>query len=224
MRPRRRSALATTVALGLGSLGLFACGSSSDQAAVNEAAPTSEAPTSEAPTSEASTSEASTSGTPGSEAPAAPATEAPATSVVDQGSAEKSNIFFTAVGAGNFLTLAKLLTNAELLDTIKGPGPFTVFAPTDAAFAKVPAATLEALAADKAKLTKVLLYHVVPGTLTSKELQSGEVATAEGSKLRVNVAGSSVTVNDVRVLAPDVMASNGVIHVIDNVLLPPDLG
>ncbi len=159
MRSRRRTALVTTLALGLGSLGLVACSSDSDTASggtdvlTSEAAP---AETTAAAAGETATTQAAAEG--GATTVAA---DAPSTTM---GTAEKNNIFFMAVGAGNFLTLAKLLTSAELLDTIKGPGPFTVFAPTDAAFAKVPAETLQAVAADKAKLQKVLLYHVVPAT------------------------------------------------------------
>lgn len=211
MRSRRRSALAATVAIGLGSLSLVACSSSTDSA--------TETPATEAPAA------ASAEAAPASETSAPAEAAAPAdTTPTTMGSAAQNNIFFTAVGAGNFLTLAKLLANADLIETIKGPGPFTVFAPTDGAFAKVPAETLNAIAADKEKLTKVLLYHVVPGALKSTDLKSGDTATAEGSTLKVAVAGGKVTVNDVNVVAADVVASNGVIHIIDSVLLPPDLG
>ncbi len=133
------------------------------------------------------------------------------------------NIFFTAVGAGSFLTLAKLLANADLIETIKGDGPFTVFAPTDTAFAAVPPETLKALLADKAMLTKVLLYHVVPGTVMANQLKAGALKTAEGADLTLANTAGVFTVNDANIAAADVVASNGVIHVVDRVLLPPDL-
>jgi uncharacterized surface protein with fasciclin (FAS1) repeats len=151
-------------------------------------------------------------------------TAAPAVSLpTNTGQNGMGNIVYTAVGAGNFLTLARLVTVTGLIDTLKTEGPFTVFAPTDAAFAKVPAETLNALAADKEKLRKVLLYHVVPGRLTAADMQTGETKTAEGASLKVNISGGSVSVDSSKVVAPDVMATNGVIHIIDSVLLPPDL-
>ncbi len=164
-------------------------------------------------------------------APAASGTEATTVSEAAAPVATKAgkvvgpsgNIFYTAVGAGSFLTLAKLLANADLVETIKGDGPFTVFAPTDTAFAAVPADTLKALLADKEKLTKVLLYHVVPGTVMAKQLKAGDLKTAEGAALKLTDTAGVFTVNDANIAAPDVVASNGVIHVIDKVLLPPDL-
>lgn len=135
-------------------------------------------------------------------------------------SANRSDIVDTAVGAGQFNTLAKALTAAGLVDTLKGSGPFTVFAPTDAAFAKIPAAKLEALLADKAALTKVLTYHVVPGRIVAADVKSGRVKTVEGQTLNVTASSSGVKVNDANVIKTDVMASNGVIHVIDTVVLP----
>jgi uncharacterized surface protein with fasciclin (FAS1) repeats len=132
----------------------------------------------------------------------------------------KADIVDTAVSAGQFNTLAKALKEAGLVDTLKGTGPFTVFAPTDAAFAKIPADQLNALLADKAKLTKVLTYHVVPGKVTSDQVRSGEVATVEGQSLRIDASAGSVKVNDAKVIKTDIMATNGVIHVIDTVVLP----
>ncbi len=137
--------------------------------------------------------------------------------------APNNNIFYTAVAAGSFLTLASLLANADLIKTIKSDGPFTVFAPTDAAFAEVPKETLDALLADKEKLKKMLLYHVVPGTVMSDQFKAGDLATAEGSALTLIALADSFTVNDVVIAAPDITASNGVIHVINTVLIPPDL-
>jgi len=134
--------------------------------------------------------------------------------------ATQSDIIDTAVSAGQFSTLAKALTEAGLIDTLKGPGPFTVFAPTDAAFAKIPAAQLQALLADKSMLTKVLTYHVVPGEVMAKDVKSGSVKTVEGQNLMLDVSSAGVKVNDANVIKTDIMASNGVIHVIDSVVLP----
>jgi uncharacterized surface protein with fasciclin (FAS1) repeats len=133
--------------------------------------------------------------------------------------AQAKDIVDTAVGAGNFKTLAAALTAAGLVDTLKGKGPFTVFAPTDEAFAKVPKAQLDALLADKAKLTAVLAYHVVPGTVMAKDVKAGKVKTVQGAELTVATAGG-VTVDGAKVTATDIVADNGVIHVIDTVVLP----
>jgi len=138
--------------------------------------------------------------------------------------AQSKDIVETAVGAGQFTTLAKALTAAGLVDTLKGPGPFTVFAPTDAAFAKLPAGTLDTLLKpeNKAQLTSILTYHVVPGKAPASAVTGkvSEVATVQGGKLTVD-GTSGVRVNNANVVQADVMASNGVIHVIDTVLLPP---
>jgi uncharacterized surface protein with fasciclin (FAS1) repeats len=134
--------------------------------------------------------------------------------------AAKPDIVDTAVGAGEFNTLAKALTAAGLIDTLKGPGPFTVFAPTDAAFAKIPADQLNALLADKAALTKVLTYHVVPGTVMAADVKTGAVKTVQGQALNVVASPSGVTVNNAKVVKTDIAAANGVIHVIDTVVLP----
>jgi uncharacterized surface protein with fasciclin (FAS1) repeats len=132
----------------------------------------------------------------------------------------KYDIVDTAVGAGQFNTLAKALTAAGLIDTLKGPGPFTVFAPTDAAFAKVPADKLNALLADKAALTKVLTYHVVPGMVMAADVKTGAVKTVQGQALNMVASSSGVTVNNANVIKTDIAAKNGVIHVIDTVVLP----
>jgi len=134
-------------------------------------------------------------------------------------SAQAKDIVDTAVGAGNFKTLAAALTAAGLVDTLKGKGPFTVFAPTDEAFAKIPKAQLDALLADKAKLTAVLTYHVVSGTVMAKDVKAGKVKTVQGSELTVSTSGG-VMVDGAKVTATDIVASNGVIHVIDTVVLP----
>jgi uncharacterized surface protein with fasciclin (FAS1) repeats len=130
------------------------------------------------------------------------------------------DIVDTAVSAGNFKTLAQALTAADLVNTLKGPGPFTVFAPTDAAFAKVPKDQLDALLKDKAKLTAVLTYHVVPGKVMAKDVKPGAVKTVQGQSLTVSTDGGKVTVDGATVTATDIAASNGVIHVIDSVVLP----
>jgi len=131
------------------------------------------------------------------------------------------NLVDTAVAAGNFKTLTTLVQQAGLADTLAGKGKFTVFAPTDAAFAKVPKATLNALAQDKQKLRAVLLYHVAKGKLTaSKVVKRKTIKTLNGERVRVRVSGGKVYVGGARVTTPDVKASNGVIHVINKVLIP----
>ena len=133
------------------------------------------------------------------------------------------NIVQTAVTAGQFTTLASLLEKAGLVDTLAGGGPFTVFAPTDAAFAKVPKATLDALAADPAKLKSVLLYHVVSGRATAADVvKLTSAKTLEGRSVAIKVVDGSVFIDGAKVTTPDVMTSNGVIHVIDSVLLPKE--
>jgi uncharacterized surface protein with fasciclin (FAS1) repeats len=132
----------------------------------------------------------------------------------------KGDIVDTAVAAGQFNTLAKALTEAGLIETLKGPGPFTVFAPTDAAFAKIPADQLNALLADKQKLVAVLTYHVVPGKVMAADVKSGMVKTVEGQDLMINVSNTGVMVNDAKVIKTDIVTTNGVIHVIDTVVVP----
>jgi uncharacterized surface protein with fasciclin (FAS1) repeats len=132
---------------------------------------------------------------------------------------QAKDIVDTAVAAGNFKTLATALQAAGLIDTLKGKGPFTVFAPTDAAFAKVPKADLDALLKDKAKLTAVLTYHVVPGKVMAKDVKAGKVKTVQGSELTIATMGG-VTVDNAKVTATDIVADNGVIHVIDSVMMP----
>jgi uncharacterized surface protein with fasciclin (FAS1) repeats len=134
-------------------------------------------------------------------------------------SAQAKDIVDTAVSAGNFKTLAAALTAAGLIDTLKGKGPFTVFAPTDEAFAKVPKETLDGLLKDKAALTKVLTYHVVSGKVMAKDVKAGMVKTVQGQELTLATTGG-VTVNGAKVVAADVVADNGVIHAIDTVVLP----
>ena len=135
---------------------------------------------------------------------------------------KKMNIVETAIAAGNFSTLAKALTAAGLVTTLKGDGPFTVFAPTDEAFAKLPPQTLSDLLKpeNKEKLTAILTYHVVPGKVTASQVSNiNQAITVQGQSLKVD-AKDGVKINDAKVIAADVEASNGVIHVIDSVLLP----
>jgi uncharacterized surface protein with fasciclin (FAS1) repeats len=134
-------------------------------------------------------------------------------------SVQAKDIVDTAVAAGQFKTLATALQAAGLIDTLKGKGPFTVFAPTDAAFAKIPKAQLDALLADKAKLTAVLTYHVVAGKVMAKDVKAGKVKSVQGSELTLATAGG-VTVDGAKVVQADIAADNGVIHVIDTVVLP----
>jgi uncharacterized surface protein with fasciclin (FAS1) repeats len=134
-------------------------------------------------------------------------------------SAQAKDIVDTAVSAGQFNTLATALQKAGLVDTLKGKGPFTVFAPTDEAFAKVPKDQLDALLADKEKLVAVLTYHVVPGKVMARDVKAGKVKTVQGQSLTVSTAGG-VKVDDANVIKTDIAADNGVIHVIDSVVLP----
>lgn len=139
-----------------------------------------------------------------------------------QSSAEP-DIVDTAIAAGSFDTLLTAVRAAGLEQTLKGPGPFTVFAPTDAAFAQIPKEQLDALLADKQALTKVLTYHVVPGEVKAAEVVNlSSAATVEGQSLTIRV-GDSVKVNNATVIKTDIVTSNGVIHVIDAVMLPPDM-
>ena len=135
----------------------------------------------------------------------------------------KTDIVGTATAAGDFTTLTKLLKSAGLVATLRQAGPYTVFAPTDAAFARVPKATLNALMMDKAKLKAVLLYHVVKGRVpASKVVKLSSAKTLEGSSVKIAVKGGNVYLNGkTRVTKTDVKASNGIIHVINGVLLPP---
>ena len=135
-------------------------------------------------------------------------------------SVSAADIVDTAVSAGQFKTLVQAVQAAGLVDTLKGEGPFTVFAPTDAAFAKLSAGTIESLLNDKQKLAQVLTYHVVPGKVTAAQVKPGDVKTVQGQSLRVRADAGAVMVNNARVTKTDIMASNGVIHVIDTVVLP----
>jgi uncharacterized surface protein with fasciclin (FAS1) repeats len=127
----------------------------------------------------------------------------------------------TAARTPQLSTLARLLSDAGLAETLRGPGPFTVFAPTDEAFKAVPAATLDALGKDKERLKAVLTYHVVAGKVMAADVKNGNVKTVQGSDVALARAGTFVTIEDAVVGTPDVMASNGVVHLIDRVLIPP---
>jgi uncharacterized surface protein with fasciclin (FAS1) repeats len=138
--------------------------------------------------------------------------------------AAEKDIVDTAVGAGQFKTLAAALDAAGLVATLKGPGPFTVFAPTDDAFAKLPAGTVENLLKpeNKDKLIAILTYHVVPGKVMAADVVKLKNAkTVNGKMLKVTIQGNAVMINDAKVTTTDIVASNGVIHVIDAVVLPP---
>ena len=132
----------------------------------------------------------------------------------------KVDVVDTAVAAGTFKTLATALQAAALIEALKGPGPFTVFAPTDEAFAKIPAATLTALLADKKKLTKVLQAHVVPGKVMAADVKTMKAKTLGGADIEVVVKDGKVTFGGANVTATDIDCTNGVIHVIDTVVMP----
>jgi uncharacterized surface protein with fasciclin (FAS1) repeats len=132
-----------------------------------------------------------------------------------------ANIVDTAVSAGSFNTLVAAIKAAKLVDTLKGVGPFTVFAPTDEAFAKLPKGTLDTLLKDIPQLKKILTYHVVSGkVMASDVVKLKSATTVEGSDVKIDASNGSVKVNNATVATPDVAADNGVIHIIDTVLLP----
>lgn len=137
-------------------------------------------------------------------------------------SAQTKDIVDTAVAAGSFKTLAKLLTDAELVTVMKGPGPYTVFAPTDEAFAKVPKDVLDGLAKDKGKLQEVLKYHVLTSKWTTDDIKLvKQTGTAQGKAVTFGAAGGALTVNGAKVIKANIDCTNGMVHAIDAVLLPP---
>lgn len=150
--------------------------------------------------------------------------EATSAPIIDQGSQQNlpsQTIVEIAANNPDFSTLVTAVTEAGLVETLSGTGPFTVFAPTNEAFAKLPAGTIENLLADKEALTKVLTYHVVPGKVMAADVVNvSSASTVQGQDLTVKVVGDSVMINDSTVVATDIEATNGVIHVIDTVLLP----
>lgn len=136
--------------------------------------------------------------------------------------AEK-DIVDTAIAAGQFKTLVKLVQEAELVDALRGKGPFTVFAPTDEAFAKLPKSQVEALLKDKEALRRVLLYHVVSGKVMASDVTKLRSAkTLQGQNISIRVRNNTVNINDAKVVKADIVCTNGVIHVIDKVILPPN--
>ena len=141
-------------------------------------------------------------------------------SLMSSAASAAGTIVEVASSNGSFKTLVAAVKAAGLADTLSGKGPFTVFAPTDAAFAKLPAGTVDALLKDIPKLKAILTYHVVSGSVMAKDVKTGMVPTVNGQSLNVVAAASGVTVNGAKVTAVDVAASNGVIHVIDTVVLP----
>jgi uncharacterized surface protein with fasciclin (FAS1) repeats len=143
--------------------------------------------------------------------------------VVRAEDAPKKNIVETAVAAGSFNTLVAAVKAAGLVETLSGAGPFTVFAPTDEAFAKLPAGTLDDLLKpeNKEKLAGILTYHVVSGKVMAADVKTGEVATVNGAKAKLNVSSDGVTIDKAKVVKTDIATSNGLIHVIDAVILPP---
>jgi uncharacterized surface protein with fasciclin (FAS1) repeats len=153
----------------------------------------------------------------------APTTAAAPSTAPSVSAAMTKDIVQTATEAGSFKTLLAAVKAAGLVETLQGKGPFTVFAPTDAAFAALPAGTLDGLLKDPAALKKILLYHVVSGSVTADKVVGLTSATSvEGSPIAISVKDGTVYLNDTaKVVTPDVMASNGVIHVIDKVILPP---
>lgn len=132
----------------------------------------------------------------------------------------QKDIVDTAVAAGSFKTLVTAVQAAGLVDTLKGSGPFTVFAPTDEAFAKIPQDQLNALLKDKEKLRAVLTYHVVSGKVMAKDVKPGKVPTVQGQSLTIGASSGNVMVDNAKVVKTDIVTSNGVIHVIDSVVLP----
>jgi uncharacterized surface protein with fasciclin (FAS1) repeats len=160
-----------------------------------------------------------------STAAATPSSVAPTTAPTAAPSAAAGDIVQVATAAGDFKTLLTAATAAGLVDTLKGAGPYTVFAPTDAAFAALPAGTLDGLLKDPAKLKDILLYHVTPGKVTADQVTKlTSATTAEGKPIKITVKDGTVYLNDnVKVVTTDIPAANGVIHVIDAVLLPPTM-
>lgn len=160
-------------------------------------------------------------------APTTPAPSDPASTPTTPGASTGSeNLVALAAANGSFKTLTAALKAADLTTTLEGTGPFTVFAPNDQAFAALPQEALQELLKpeNKALLVKILTYHVVPGKVTSADLKSGAVKSVEGGALNVKVdSATGVSVNEAKVVQPDIQASNGVIHVIDKVILPPDI-
>ena len=204
MKIMRRTAMVAVTAAA--ALTLVACSSSSEETATTEPTAAASAPAaSEAPAEE-------------------PAEEEMAEEEMAEEPASAGTIVDVAASTDGFSTLVAAVTAAELVETLSGEGPFTVFAPTDDAFAALPEGVLDALLLPENKdvLTKILTYHVVPGQVLAADVTDGDVATVEGQTIALSTA-DGVTVNGANVVTADVMADNGVIHVIDAVILPPDV-
>lgn len=207
MKIMRRTAMVAVTAAA--ALTLVACSSSSEEAATTEPPAASAPAASEAPAEEA-------------ESPAAE--EEMAEEEMAEEPAAAGTIVDVASATEGFSTLVAAVTAADLVETLSGEGPFTVFAPTDDAFAALPEGVLDALLLPENKdvLTKILTYHVVPGQVMAADVTDGDVATVEGQTIALSTA-DGVTVNGAKVVQADVVADNGVIHVIDAVILPPDV-
>jgi len=134
--------------------------------------------------------------------------------------AAEKDIIDIASSAGSFNTLVVAIKKAGLVETLKGKGPFTVFAPNDEAFAKIPQAQLDSILADNALLTKILTYHVVAGKVMAADVKAGEVQTVQGDNITITLSNDNVLVDEAHVITTDIEASNGVIHVIDSVMIP----
>ena len=193
MRTRARLAFLAPVTA---ALLLAACGSDSNDSSTTTAAPANQASVASGPIASSTPSSAATA---------------------------TGTIVDVAAGNPDFTTLVTAVKAAGLAETLSGPGPFTVFAPTNEAFAKVPKDVLDKLLANKEALTKVLTYHVLAGAVKAADVMPGDVTSVEGSPVTIADAGGKLKINDASIVATDVMASNGVIHVIDSVILPPDL-
>ena len=132
-----------------------------------------------------------------------------------------SSVAETIARTPELSTLSKLVADAGLSDTLRGPGPYTVFAPTNDAFKSVPAATMTALGSDRERLKAVLMYHVLPSQVLAADVKNGPTKTAQGANAALAKAGTFVTIDDAIVTSPDIVATNGVVHVVDRVLVPP---
>jgi uncharacterized surface protein with fasciclin (FAS1) repeats len=156
--------------------------------------------------------------------PAKPEAQTPASPTAPQTAATTGTIADVAAASDTFTTLVAALNEAELTEVLQGQGPFTVFAPTDAAFEALPAGTVDELMKpeNRALLVQLLKYHVVAGAYPSGDLEAGDLTSAEGSPITVSGTGDEMKVNEANVIQPDITATNGVIHAIDSVMLPPD--
>ena len=210
-----QKSIAATLGAAIVSTGLFVSISSHAQSGT----PGTTTSPSTTPTPAQSPSSGGSMGNPGTMTTPSGGMSTPAKTTAPTG----KTIVSIASGNKNFSTLVTALKAADLVETLSAAGPFTVFAPTNAAFAKLPKATLANLLKpeNKEQLQKILTYHVVSGAVTSNQLKSGKVATVEGGNVTVKISGKKVRVNNAKVIMADVKASNGVIHAIDTVLMPP---